>query len=57
MTMDSVFTVPEADLPDMAQLGNCKRDKHQEIYDKLKEAVNVKIRVMADDVWGELESH
>lgn len=54
MTMDMVFTVLDAEASYAAQLRKRKRDKRQEIYDKLKEATDAKIRVIEEDIWGEL---
>ena len=56
MIMDTVFTIPEAEVSDTAQLHKRKQGKRQEIYDKLKEAAYAKICVMENDVWGKLEA-
>ena len=56
MKFDTVFTVPEAEATETAALKKQKHDKWLEIFEKLREAADAKIRAMEVDISGELES-
>ena len=56
MTFETVFTVPEAEATDTAAQKKRKHDKYQEIFERLREAADAKIRAMEVDIYGELES-
>ena len=52
---DNVFTVPEVEASDTTALQKRKCDKRLEIFEKLREAADAKIRAMEMDIYGELE--